>query len=443
MKHQPIWKINTPQVIPRIIRRFTKNLKNHCKKLNTKNISHPPTARDIDQFEKDNLDIAISIFTYNGFKKVNAEENNDDDDLEDICLNDLDIDYDENKTDNTSNSDTSENNVSKSKKTTKRILITDIRIFKYAGQREHTVNLLVIVEGDKKHYLYIRSISRSFRGSRYDRGMFYCDRCYYSKSLRVLSKKGEDDIFKFKDYYKKLMQSFMITFDFETYTDRSGNISPYSFAMFTHCIFNNEKSKLTKYTGSNILDKFFEHLIKHIKRIDECKEKLDPLSNPDVYNINPEFAICSICNKIIDDQYNAYRYRYYCRKTGYLLRFKHKECIDLLRRTNEITIFSHNGSRFDLRLIIKHITKQCKANLIKCIAHNKETFYSLMIYNFCNKNIRLKFIDSSRHLPFSLDKLTTYLSNKYNPNIDNSEKTINTLKENFLYMYQIFGDDFL
>ena len=66
-----------------------------------------------------------------------------------------------------------------------------------------------------------------------------------------------------------------------------------------------------------------------------------------------------------------------------------------------------------------------------------------MIYNFCNKNIRLKFIDSSRHLPFSLDKLTTYLSNRYNPNIDNSEKTINTLKENFLYMYQIFGDDFL
>ena len=86
--------------------------------------------------------------------------------------------------------------------------------------------------------------------------------------------------------------------------------------------------------------------------------------------------------------------------------------MDPLRRTNEITIFSHNGSRFDLRLIIKHIANQCKSNLIKCIAHNKETFYSLMIYKnnifFCDKKIKLKFIDSSRHLPFSLHKLIIY-----------------------------------
>ena len=241
----------------------------------------------------------------------------------------------------------------------------------------------------------------------------------------------------------KLMQSFMITFDFETYTDQSGNILPYSFAMFTHSIFNNEKNKLTKYTGSNVLDKFFEHLMNHIKHIDGCKEKPDPLSNPDVYNSNPEFAICSICNKIIDDRYNVHGYRYYCRKSGYLLGFKHKECMDPLRRTNEITIFSHNGSRFDLRLLIKHIANQCKSNLIKCIAHNKETLYSLMIYNFCNKRIKLKFIDSSRHLLFSLDKLTNYLSNKYGNDSHNSEETINTLKQNFLSMYQYFGDDFL
>ena len=203
--------------------------------------------------------------------------------------------------------------------------------------------------------------------------------------------------------------------------------------MFTHCIFNNEKNKLTKYTGSNVFDKIFERLMDHIKHIDGCKDKPDPLSNPDVYNSNPEFAISWIWNKIIDDRYNAHGYRYYCRKSGYLLGFKHKECMDPLRRTNEITIFSHNGSRFDLRLLIKHIANQCKSNLIKCIAHNKETFYSLMIYKnnifFCDKKINLKFIDSSRHLPFSLHKLTNYLSNKYGNNHDNSEEAITTLKK--------------
>ena len=185
----------------------------------------------------------------------------------------------------------------------------------------------------------------------------------------------------------------------------------------------------------------------HIKHIDGCKDKPDPLSNPDVYNSNPEFAISWIWNKIIDDRYNAHGYRYYCRKSGYLLGFNHKECMDPLRRTNEITIFSHNGSRFDLRLLIKHIANQCKSNLIKCIAHNKETFYSLMIYKnnifFCDKKINLKFIDSSRHLPFSLHKLTNYLSNKYGNNHDNSEEAITTPKKNFLSMYQYFGEDFL
>ena len=66
--------------------------------------------------------------------------------------------------------------------------------------------------------------------------------------------------------------------------------------MFTHCIFNNEKNELTKYTGSNVLDKIFEHLMDHIKHIDGCKDKPDPLSNPDVYNSNPESAISWIWN---------------------------------------------------------------------------------------------------------------------------------------------------
>ena len=161
------------------LRDITKNLKELFEKLNTKSISYSPTAREIDQFEKDNLDIAISIFGYKGFEKINVEENNDND-IDDFCIEDLNIDDDENEPDSISNSDTSGNNNNKSRKVTKSIQIGDIRISKYAGQREHTVNLLVITEGDKKDYLGNRSISRLFRGSLYDRGMEYCDRCYSS-----------------------------------------------------------------------------------------------------------------------------------------------------------------------------------------------------------------------------------------------------------------------
>ena len=45
------------------------------------------------------------------------------------------------------------------------------------------------------------------------------------------------------------MQPFMIIADFETYTDQLNQIKPYSYVMFTHCIFNESNNKLTHYTG--------------------------------------------------------------------------------------------------------------------------------------------------------------------------------------------------
>ena len=39
------------------------------------------------------------------------------------------------------------------------------------------------------------------------------------------------------------MDPFMIIADFETYTNELNQIKPYSFAMFTHCIFNITSNK--------------------------------------------------------------------------------------------------------------------------------------------------------------------------------------------------------
>ena len=97
-----------------------------------------------------------------------------------------------------------------------------------------------------------------------------------------MPKENKNDFVIFKDHHMKLMQPFKIFSDFETYTDSPGNILPYAFAMFTHCLFDINKNKVTRYTGDNILDKFFENLKLHIKHIDELKSKPNLLSNPDV-----------------------------------------------------------------------------------------------------------------------------------------------------------------
>ena len=109
------------------------------------------------------------------------------------------------------------------------------------------------------------------------------------------------------------MQTFMVIADFETYTDKLNQIKPYSYAMFTHCIFNESNNKLTHYTGENFLDEFFNDLTYRVIRINKIKSKPNPYSNPDVYKCNAGNTICLICNnKTLTD--NPHAYPYYCKK---------------------------------------------------------------------------------------------------------------------------------
>ena len=57
-----------PSIIP-------KNLLKCCKRLNIENIEFPPKIKDIGRFEKDNPDISITIFEYDGFHKIKEDEN--------------------------------------------------------------------------------------------------------------------------------------------------------------------------------------------------------------------------------------------------------------------------------------------------------------------------------------------------------------------------------
>ena len=104
----------------------------------------------------------------------------------------------------------------------------------------------------------------------------------------------------------------MIIADFETYTNKLNQIKPYSLAMFTHCIFNEDNNELTCYTGENCLDNFFTYLKYHINKINKIKTRPKPYSNPTAYK-NDDKTICLLCNKeILTDKPHAFFY--YCKK---------------------------------------------------------------------------------------------------------------------------------
>ena len=64
-----------------------------------------------------------------------------------------------------------------------------------------------------------------------------------------------------------------------------GYIKPCSFPMFTHCIFDNEKTLATR---------FYDNLILDAEYVDKSRAEPNPHCNVELYDSNPEFATCLI-----------------------------------------------------------------------------------------------------------------------------------------------------
>ena len=114
------------------LERISKKLLKRCEQSNTDNINFPPTIQDIEQFEKDNLDISITIFEYGGFHKIKEDDNDDEN-------------------------------------TKEGILIKDARVSSpHALKRKHLVELLIIKDKEKRHFTTMKSISKLLRRSKHD-----------------------------------------------------------------------------------------------------------------------------------------------------------------------------------------------------------------------------------------------------------------------------------
>ena len=124
-------------------------------KENTSNINFPPNRKDIDQFGKDNPQIAVSVFEYNGFKTINGEKidySNDFNCCIDVRDANIDDEIDKDINIDKSESGNEEINDNKTKKKRTCIQLSDVRISPYAGQRKYSANLLINRDGDNERY---------------------------------------------------------------------------------------------------------------------------------------------------------------------------------------------------------------------------------------------------------------------------------------------------
>ena len=159
---------------------------------------------------------------------------------------------------------------------------------KYNLTRENQVILLIITDGEKWHYLAVKSLSALFRKiTGNNNGDFYQLNCFRSYTTENKLKKHkvcenhdycyvempqeENKILKYNQGKKSMKVPFIIYADFESLLEKMNTChnnpeksstikinkhTPSGYSLFTHCSFDTTKNKLDYYRGKNCMKNF-------------------------------------------------------------------------------------------------------------------------------------------------------------------------------------------
>ena len=319
---------------------------------------------------------------------------------------------------------------------------------------EDQMNLLLITENEKKHYVLIKDFDKfMYNQSKHkERKHFcmYCLQCFSSESILAkhtnncltingkqainMPKKGEN-ILKFNNFHKQLPVPFIIYADFEAITKKVQGCRPndnksYTEAYQTHedcgygykvvCCYKDKYSKpIQTYWGENAVYRFMERTL---EEVEYCKGVVKKrFSKPLVMSENDELCFklmdkCHICNKKYTDK--DVRVRDHCHVTGKFRGSAHQECDLKLRIKPEdikISVIFHNLRGYDSHFIMQQIDQIAKNHeyknkkgeeqhlKINAIPNNIEKYMAFLLGNHLN------FIHSFQFMSSSLDKLVSNL----------------------------------
>ncbi|PFX14317.1 hypothetical protein AWC38_SpisGene21541 [Stylophora pistillata] len=319
------------------------------------------------------------------------------------------------------------------------------------------IDLLLIAEGDKKHYCLIKNLSRlvSSQLSKKKNKKFICRRCLnYFGSERLLNthdvlcrfheavreKMPDADTFlSFKNHHKRMDMPFVIYADFESiiklllsaqpnpkecYTERKQQHIPVSFCYFVKCWFDDRYSKVVEYTAKSanedVAQKFVESLEAEVKSIyEDHPSKKMIFTDSDVVKFE-NATCCWLCGE--DFQEGEEKVRDHCHYTGEFRGAAHNSCNLKFQRPKFTPIVLHNLANYDAHLFVRNLG--VSEGEIDCIPNNEEKYISFTKHIVVDKFFdtekekdvevkrELRFIDSFKFMASSLDKLVKNLAKK-------------------------------
>ena len=304
--------------------------------------------------------------------------------------------------------------------------------------REKQVILLMISNGENRHYLIVKNLSRLLRGitSNHDGDFYYlnCFHSYRTKNKLDAHKKicenheychiemptKDNNIIKYNQGEKSIKLSFIVYADLEcllekmstcyntleeSSTTKINRHTPSGYSIFTHCSFDKSKNKLDYYRGEDCITKFCKDLREHATKIINYEKKdMIPLTKKVEENYNNQ-KVCYICKKEFDkSDKKHHKVRDHCHYSGKYRGAAHNICNLRYKMPKEIPIIFHNSSTYDYHFIIRELVKEFEGNF-ECLVENTEKYITFSVSikkRIENKDMeityKIKFIDSFRFM---------------------------------------------
>ena len=338
------------------------------------------------------------------------------------------------------------------------------------------LNLLLITEGEKKHYCLLKNFNKFMFNQTKNNGRkhfcMYCLQGFSSERVLINHKvdcieiNGKQSIkmpapgstIAFKNYRRQLPAPFVIYADFEAITEKVSQKKSHTEQYQKHtacgygykvvCCYDDKFSKPTKiYRGEMTINKFIKDMLDEVKY---CKKiakdhftKPIEMTNEDKESFRSakECHICKIPYGANDNFNNIVRD--HCHVTGKYRGSAHEFCNLNFQLTDKIPVVFHNLKGYDSHFIMQEIgnivkerayvnakgnKREMSINVIPC---NMEKYMAFMLGRY------LLFIDSFQFMSSSLSNLVNNLpaeAFKYTGQVFQGEQ-LSLMKKKGVYPY--------
>ena len=418
--------------------RIDKDLKSKENTLNMEGIDYPVSLKDIKRFEKQNLDISISVLGYSKDERIYP------------------------------------------------LRISEFTKKKKEDERKHNIVLLLIKNGNNSHYCLVKNLSAllSSQVNNHGHKLYFCLNClngyddpeklekhkeYCSEEESIkINMPPPDTYIKFKNFLYSERAPFAIYADFESllkpldtcepnpnksYTLKYQKHEPLSFVYYIKS-FNESvyKSTLRKYVKENEedpdpIDVFINWLEEDVKIIAELGNEKMKITAEEEEQFK-QASNCWICGKLLNIED---RVRDHCHFTGRYRGAAHNICNLKYSKPNNISVFFHNLTGYDSHLFIKKLNTT--TGNIDCIPNNEENYISfsktIKTGEYKNKNgetkdkyFKIVFKDSLKFMASSLEALVNNLPEGALNNLNKyfTSKQVKLLKQKGFFPYDYMDD---